>query len=90
MASAWTGKSTPSTQLAAVSLFPVAAERADLAFREKLQRRRMQPGTGFGRVPRPEFVPAAAMADPDEKQVALSDVHVLAAPAGRPFIWPVI
>jgi len=56
---------------------PVTAERRDLPFGEKLKCRRMQASPGPGRVPRSELVPATAMTDPDEQQIALADMDVL-------------
>src|SRR6516225_53835 len=55
----------------------VAAERSDPPFREEFQGRGMQPGPRRRRVPGSERPAAAAMADPDEQQIALLDADPL-------------
>jgi hypothetical protein len=49
----------------------IAAEDRDPAFREQLERRRVQSCARLGGVPRPERLAAGAMADPDKEQVTL-------------------
>jgi len=55
----------------------IAAERRNPPFGEQLERRRVQASPGPGHVPGAQLIPAAAIADPDEQQIALADVDVL-------------
>jgi hypothetical protein len=54
-----------------MSFVAVAAEDRDPPFREQFQGRWMQPGPRSRGVPGPERPAAAAVADPDEQQIAL-------------------
>ena len=55
----------------------VAAKYRDPSFREEFQGRWMQPGARIRGVPRPERPAAAAVADPDEEQIARFDADLL-------------
>ena len=61
----------------------VAAKYRYPPFREEFQGRWMQPGSRIRGVPRPRRFAAAAVADPDEEQIAPFDTDSCAASAGR-------
>ena len=79
MARTWIGKSSLAVELGAVSLLPSLPRAAIPRSASSGSVVGCSPARAWGRVPCPELVAAAAMADPDEEKIPGAHPDVLCA-----------